>query len=69
MTLSVMRFYAANFENSFRETSKFVPLDCVSDIEIFFFQEFFSQRNDASLLVFGSHSKKRPNNIVFGKLR
>eukprot|EP00112_Aurelia_sp_Birch-Aquarium-sp1_P002632 Seg1293.6 transcript_id=Seg1293.6/GoldUCD/mRNA.D3Y31 product="Ribosome production factor 2" protein_id=Seg1293.6/GoldUCD/D3Y31 len=29
--------------------------------------EFFSQRNDASLLVFGSHSKKRPNNMVFGR--
>jgi len=28
--------------------------------------EFFSQRNDASLMVFGSHSKKRPNNLVFG---
>lgn len=28
--------------------------------------EFFSQRNDASLMVFGSHSKKRPHNLVFG---
>lgn len=28
--------------------------------------EFFSQRNDASLLVFGSHSKKRPHNLVLG---
>jgi len=28
--------------------------------------EFFSQRNDTSLMVFGSHSKKRPNNLVFG---
>jgi len=28
--------------------------------------EFFSQKNDASLMVFGSHSKKRPNNLVFG---
>lgn len=28
--------------------------------------EFFSQKTDASLMVFGSHSKKRPNNLVFG---
>jgi len=28
--------------------------------------EFFSQRNDTSLMVFGSHSKKRPHNLVFG---
>jgi ribosome production factor 2 len=27
--------------------------------------EFLSERNDASLIVVGSNSKKRPNNLVF----
>ena len=29
--------------------------------------EFFSSKNDASTFVFGSNSKKRPHNLVFGR--
>jgi ribosome production factor 2 len=30
--------------------------------------EFFSQKNDASLFVLGSHTKKRPHNLVIARM-
>ena len=30
--------------------------------------EFLTKRNDTSLFAFASHSKKRPNNLVFGRM-
>lgn len=29
--------------------------------------EFFSEKTDCALMLFGSHSKKRPENLVFGR--
>jgi ribosome production factor 2 len=29
--------------------------------------EFFAEKQDASLFVVGSHSKKRPNNLTFAR--
>ena len=38
------------------------PFEDVSSIE------FFSQKSDAALFCFGSHNKKRPDNLVIGRL-
>ena len=38
------------------------PFDDVNTLE------FFSQKNDCSLFLVGSHSKKRPQNLIMGRL-
>ena len=38
------------------------PFDDASSLE------FFAEKQDASLFVVGSHSKKRPNNLTFARM-
>ena len=44
---------------NFSKKNELRPFDDVSSLE------FFSEKEDASLFVVGSHSKKRPNNLTF----
>ncbi|KAL5457547.1 hypothetical protein EMCRGX_G034818 [Ephydatia muelleri] len=46
----------------FRKKNILRPFEDVASIE------FFSDRNDTSLFMFGSHNKKRPHNLVIGRL-
>ncbi|KAL9049746.1 MAG: hypothetical protein Q9162_007036 [Coniocarpon cinnabarinum] len=49
----IVRFSKKNNLHPFEDASSF---------------EFFSEKNDASLLVFGSHTKKRPNCVTFMRM-
>eukprot|EP01134_Creolimax_fragrantissima_P005955 CFRG5955T1 len=45
----------------YKKKNPVLPFDDASSLE------FFCQKSDASLFVFGNHTKKRPNNVVFGR--
>lgn len=42
--------------------NEIIPFEDVTSLE------FLCQKNDCSLFALGSHSKKRPNNLVLGRL-
>ncbi|KAK6147145.1 hypothetical protein DH2020_018057 [Rehmannia glutinosa] len=46
-----------------RKNDKIRPFESGGEASL----EFFSLKTDCSLFVFGSHSKKRPNNLVLGR--
>ena len=49
------------FYKSLSKKNDIRPFDDVNSLE------FLSKKNDCSLFVIGSHSKKRPNNLVMGR--
>lgn len=49
------------FYKSLSKKNEIRPFEAVNSLE------FLSQKNDCSLFMVGSHSKKRPNNLVMGR--
>lgn len=45
-----------------KEDNKLMPFEDSTSLE------FYSNKSDASLFAYGSHSKKRPNNLVLGRM-
>lgn len=47
---------------SFRRRNAILPFEDATSLE------FYSDKNDTSLFMFGNHTKKRPNNITMGRM-
>lgn len=45
-----------------KEANKIVPFDDISSVE------FYSSKSDSSLFMMGTHTKKRPNNLIIGRM-
>ena len=50
------------FAVNFTKKNQIHPFEDQSNLQ------FFSQKNDASLFVIGTHSKKRPNTLTFARM-
>ena len=47
---------------SFRRKNPVLPFEDATSLE------FYSEKNDTALFMFGNHTKKRPNNITMGRM-
>lgn len=45
-----------------KESNQILPFEDITPVE------FYSNRSDASLFMFGSNTKKRPNNLIMGRM-
>ncbi|KAL6521141.1 hypothetical protein OROGR_017710 [Orobanche gracilis] len=66
LTSVLTEFYNLNKGNSIkysRKNDNIRPFESGGETSL----EFFSLKTDCSLFVYGSHSRKRPNNIVLGR--
>jgi len=61
-TLKELAILKKPLSNIFHRRNIMRPFDDQTSIE------FFAKKTDSSLFVFGSHSKKRPHNLVIGRL-
>lgn len=64
VTVALKEFYMIKKPHAvmYKKKNIFRPFEDQTQIE------FFSERADASLFLFGSHSKKRPHNLTLGRL-
>ncbi|KAL4649074.1 hypothetical protein GN956_G7027 [Arapaima gigas] len=68
VTKALKNIYALKKPNAVLYKNKSIFVWLLMVILVFYLQEFFSKKTDCSLFLFGSHNKKRPNNLVFGRM-